>query len=112
MLCNRHQYVFFTHFYWCTSKPGNKLPFARCVEASWYAIVDLRLPDAGAYMQNSSYCKASSHAVRCQQKLVSIGKYIVITAQSGLILVIVNFICFKLSHRGRKVHKSKKFHKN
>ena len=66
----------------------------------------------GAYMQNSSHRKAFSHVVGCQQKLVSIGKYIVITAQSGLILVIVNFIWFKLSHRGRKVYKSKKFHKN
>ena len=60
----------FTCFYWCCGEAGNKLPFARCVEASRYAIFELRLPRCGgAYMQNSSYRKAFSHAVRCHQKL-------------------------------------------
>ena len=42
----------------------DKLPFARCLEASRYAIFKLGLPVAGASMQAHSR-KASLHEVRC-----------------------------------------------
>ena len=47
---------------------GDKLPFARCLEASRYAIFELGLPVAGATIQAHSH-KASLHEGRCHKNL-------------------------------------------
>ena len=65
----------FICFYWCCGEADIKLPFARCVEVSRYAIFELRLPRCrGHVCKNSSDRKASSHAVRCHQKLIFLAR--------------------------------------
>ena len=93
----------FACFYWCCGEADIKLPFARCVEASRYAIFELRLPRCGGHVcKNSSDRKASSHAVRCHQKLIFLARSRRIHCSRKYIIVFYSKLARLARSRGKK----------